>query len=100
MPIAKEDLEKVYEWRQAHAKGLGDGCFRLSGLILTPLLAAVFDSSAEIETWALLAYLGGALLAARAGVRWHRETRRLQLEYATQVEVPTLEDMPPGVVTW
>jgi MFS family permease len=81
VPIDRADLEKVYDWRQTQATSLASACFTLTGLILSPLLAAVFESKAELGSWSLYAYLLGALLAAVAGLLWHREARRLQKEY-------------------
>jgi len=98
--IGKDDLERVYDWHQAQATGLGSGSFKLAGLILSPLLAAVFDSAARIETWAVYGYSLGALLAAAAGIRWHREARRLQLEYMERVELLPGETNPRNIVTW
>lgn len=92
MQIGRDDLEKIYEWRQAQASNMGGACFTLAGLILSPLLAAVFDANASVETWSVAAYALGAVLAIMAGVAWHREAHRLQLEYAVKVA--------PGVVTW
>jgi hypothetical protein len=98
--IGKSDLERFYDWRQTQAAGLGTGSFKLAGLILSPLLAAVFDSAARIEEWAVYGYSFGALLAAVAGIRWHREARRLQLEYKERVKLLPSETKPRNIVTW
>ncbi|MDQ5819902.1 MAG: hypothetical protein M3540_00480 [Actinomycetota bacterium] len=74
-------MARVYEWRQAQAASLASACFTLSGLILAPLLAAVFDGEAEVEIWQLIAFVLGALLAAASGAMWHRQARRDQDQY-------------------
>jgi hypothetical protein len=103
-------LIKVYEWRQTQATSLATGCFTLSGLILSPLLAATFDSKANVELWQLIVYVLGALLAAASGGLWHWEARRQQHTYEDEVRAQQQADEDearvrqqpdrPGVVSW
>jgi len=92
--VDKADLGKVYDWRQAQATNLASACFTLSGLILSPLLAAILEGR-DLAVWQLSTYFLGALLAVISGVLWHREARHLQAEYLTMVTRPdpTLETL-------
>ena len=85
MEVNPDHVVKLYEWRQTQATSLASACFTLSGLILSPLLAAVFDSKADVEVWQLIVFLIGALLAAVSGGLWHREARHQQKAYSDWV---------------
>jgi hypothetical protein len=74
---SQDSLKTVYEWRHSQATTLATGCFSLAGLILSPLLAAVFDKGG-VETWQACLFVTGAVLSAGCGAAWHREAARLQ----------------------
>jgi high-affinity Fe2+/Pb2+ permease len=94
------DLIKLYEWRQTQATSLATGCFTLSGLILSPLLAATFDSKAVVEVWQLILYVLGALLAAVSGGWWHLEARRQQQSYEDAVRAAPPPQKRKGIASW
>jgi len=83
-----EELQKLYDWRQSQALSLASACFTLAGLVLSPLLAAVFDNGSPIQPWQLTLYVSGAALAAISGVWWHRRARRQQKEFVRRLEEP------------
>ena len=85
-------LEKFYEWRQAQALTLGAACFSLAGLILSPLLAAMFDPKANVRLWHVLVLLSASFLAVLSGAIWHMRARRLQREF--------LREQGPELLTW
>lgn len=93
MSLSRGELQTIYDWRQSQALSLGSACFSLAGLILSPLLAAVFSGADRVQVWQLPLYLAGALLAAVSGTWWHREARRQRAEF-----VQTLENVE--VLTW
>lgn len=90
MTLRPDDVAKVYDWRQSQATALGSACFTLSGLILSPLLAAVFDDRSQIRPLYVGLYVAGALLAAISGVVWHREARRLQNRFVADADTDIL----------
>jgi MFS family permease len=86
--VQSEDLQKLYDWRQSQALSLASACFTLAGLVLSPLLAAVFDKASLIQPWQLALYVSGAVLAAVSGVWWHHRARRQQSEFVRRLEEP------------
>jgi len=73
--------ETFYGWRQTQALNLAAGCFSLGGLILGPLLAAIFASDATVRLWHVCVLLVGAFLAAASGVLWHLQARAIHYEF-------------------
>jgi hypothetical protein len=101
----QDGLETYYNWRQSQATTLASACFTLSGLILSPLLAAVFDPKAEIATWHLSVYLPGTTAAALAGLLGLRKASRLHDEYREMISPANSAEAErgvpkPGEVTW
>jgi len=75
---AEDRLEGIYTRACDRAATFAWGSFKVAGLILAPLLAAVFDSNSRIDTWAVILYLGGAAVATIGGL--NRILRIPQLE--------------------
>jgi hypothetical protein len=73
--------ETFYEWRQAQALSLAKGCFSLAGLILGPLLGAMFDPDATVRLWHVVVLLPSSLLAAWSGVLWHLQARAIHYAF-------------------
>ena len=61
-------VQNFYEWRRDRLMKLAGGAFKLAGLMLTPLLAAILDSKMKIDASAAHLYERGIVLTAAAGV--------------------------------
>lgn len=80
-------VARVYEWRHGQATAGASGAFALATAILTPLLAAVFDPKADVETWNAVLFVAGAALAATGGVLFRRHARQVQRRYLRAMSV-------------
>jgi hypothetical protein len=74
----EDQVVKFYEWRQTQTLALAAACFSLAGLILAPLLGAMFDPKATVRLWHVLVLFPSSFVAAVAGVMWQFEARAIQ----------------------
>lgn len=77
----EERVDKVYGWR--HERGLARAreAFAAFAVILTPLLAAIFDPEAEVPPLVAGAYAVAAIAAFVGGLQWLNNLRALDGEY-------------------
>jgi hypothetical protein len=84
---AEARLEQMFSWRYDEEATAAKGAFSTAALILTPLLAAVFDANAEVEDWVAVAYglSAGAAIAVGTFRLWR--LHRVQHDYLTSLVV-------------
>jgi hypothetical protein len=94
--VDDETARSIYEWRQNHAITRATGCFALAGLIVTPMLGAIFDrvvvgadsvvlGAKSYQVWAFGAC---ALLSFICGLVWHQRAVEWRAECITVLGIP------------
>lgn len=95
----REVLARVYEWRHGQATAAASGAFAAATAILTPLLAAVFDATARLESWHIALFGAGAALAALGGALFRKQARQVQCQYLEEALADTFTETTE-VLTW
>jgi hypothetical protein len=84
-PAALKDL---FTWRRERGLRLADGAFKISALILTPLLAAVLSMKAHLTVFAVTAYSISIVVFWVLGLVWMARSAQIERTYGKEaVEV-------------
>ena len=82
-----ERLEELYERFRESRLVKAREAFTAGGLILTPLLAAVFDADADVSWMTFVAYVVAAVAAFLAGFIWLDRLRAVDRDYLDALRV-------------
>ncbi len=77
----EERLEQLFAWRHERGVAKSRETFALVAVILTPLLAAVFDPKKNVHPLAAVGYVAAAVICFVGGLAWLDRLRDLDVQY-------------------
>lgn len=89
-------LKDRYTWKRERGLRFGDGAFKVSALILTPLLAAVLDGRSQVSTCTAVVFLVCAAVFSILGAVWMARAGQIERVYQRQAIAIALVRATPG----